>query len=149
MRLTLKRFANWGGGGMVGRWQAGPSWECWSLEAPWRDNQRHISCVPPGLYELVRHSGQKYKQTWALQNHEIGVGVDPQEDLTRYWCVLHGANWAHELGGCIAPGLSMVLEGGAPSVRSSRAALAHILGLLDWDDATHELLIENCLGGWE
>jgi hypothetical protein len=148
MRITLKRFAVWGSGGTCGRLSAGPSWECWALEAPWRDNQKFVSSVPAGLYELVHHNGTKYKLTWALKNHELGVGVEPSEDLRRYWCVLHKANRADQLRGCIAPGASIVLERGVPVIQSSAMALAHILGLLDWEEKRHELLIENCLGGW-
>lgn len=39
-----------------------------TLEDPWNNNQRNISCVPPGSYKATPHNGTKYKNTWILND---------------------------------------------------------------------------------
>lgn len=148
MRLHLQRFTDFGDGGMIGRVQVTPAWECWSMEAPWRDNERFISCIPAGLYHLERHQGGKYRDTWAI----VGNGVAHWEtpDCDRYTCVLHAAKFARHLKGCVSFGLSLSLEGGVPLLGSPGAAHRHVMNHLGvGGDGLHELLIEDKPGGWE
>lgn len=41
---------------------------CVTLEDPWNENKRNISCIPVGVYSCTPHDGQKYKETWKLEN---------------------------------------------------------------------------------
>lgn len=148
MRLTLKRFADFGDGGTLGRLRLSPSWECWSLEAPWRGNERNVSCIPAAFYRLEQHHGQRYTDTFAL----VGEGVSHWETprVARFTCVFHPARFARHLKGCIAFGLAYYLEDGVPMLRSRGAAHRHVLETLGvGDDRGHELLIEDHPGGWE
>ncbi|TDE01136.1 DUF5675 family protein [Flavobacterium hiemivividum] len=66
---------------------------CYTIELPWLENQRRISCVPEGEYVLQRRHSPKFK--WHL--HLLHV---PARDLI----LIHPANDAKtELLGCIAP----------------------------------------------
>lgn len=38
-----------------------PSFSCYTLELPWRDNQRNISCIPESEYSFWRISSWKYE----------------------------------------------------------------------------------------
>ncbi|MFN5415433.1 MAG: DUF5675 family protein [Flavobacteriia bacterium] len=66
---------------------------CHSIELPWKTNQKRISCVPEGRYELVKRYSAKFK--WHLMLMNV-----PE----RAYILIHPANNAlKELKGCIAP----------------------------------------------
>jgi len=79
---------------------------CYTIEQPWRQNRRFVSCVPVGTYNLIPFDSQKYGQTFALENEALDVFAyqDEAGDGQRYACLFHAANWAHQLQGCVAPG---------------------------------------------
>jgi hypothetical protein len=111
-----------------------------TIEQPWNNNKPFSSCIPEGIYDLVYHNGNKYKNTYALVNPSLHVYHLPEDrgsDTTgRYACVFHSANWASQLLGCIAPGLrrhpmvnreSNQLE---QAVASSRLAMEKLLSAI-------------------
>ena len=66
---------------------------CKTIELPWKNNQRRISCIPTGRYELAKRYSQKFK-------HHIYV----KDVEGRSFILFHPANNAlKELNGCIAP----------------------------------------------
>jgi len=66
---------------------------CYTIELPWLDNQKRISCVPEGEYILQKRFSKKFG--WHL--HLVNV---PGRD----YILIHRANDAKkELLGCIAP----------------------------------------------
>src|SRR5690349_2620025 len=85
-----------------------------SIERPWipsdlcKGGTKGISCVPLGLYKLVRHNTDAHPMTCALVNRDLDVVHLPGESdnpNARTAVLIHPANWAHELRGCIAPGM--------------------------------------------
>lgn len=121
-----------------------------TIERPWipsttcRGGAKYISCVPPGRYQLVRHDTVKKPRTWALVNPDLDVlhneGDDHDPDPDRTDCLLHVANFAHQLEGCIAPGLSHVISNGLHMVTSSTRAMDLLRAAVPWIDG-HELVI--------
>jgi hypothetical protein len=66
---------------------------CYTIELPWLENQRRISCIPEGEYVLQKRFSPKFKWHIHLQN------VPGREFI-----LMHPANDAKkELLGCIAP----------------------------------------------
>jgi hypothetical protein len=66
---------------------------CYTIELPWLQNQRQISCVPEGEYVLQKRFSKKYG--WHIQLQNVA-----NRDLILF----HPANDAlKELKGCIAP----------------------------------------------
>ncbi|WP_309613666.1 DUF5675 family protein [Flavobacterium sp.] len=66
---------------------------CYTIELPWLQNQKRVSCVPEGEYILQQRFSKKFG--WHL--HLVNV---PGRDLI----LIHPANDAKkELLGCIAP----------------------------------------------
>nr|WP_042247706.1 DUF5675 family protein [Nonlabens ulvanivorans] len=64
-----------------------------AIELPWLNNQRNLSCIPEGVYELKARYSAKFK-------HHLHI-VDVKG---RSLILLHPANNAkRELRGCIAP----------------------------------------------
>lgn len=66
---------------------------CYTIELPWKNNEKRVSCIPEGKYFIRKRYSQKFK--WHLEV------VDVQN---RSLILFHPANNAlHELNGCIAP----------------------------------------------
>ncbi len=66
---------------------------CFTIELPWKENKRNISCIPEGKYEL------KGRFSPALQNH-----LEVLDVFGRNHILLHPAtNAIEELRGGIAP----------------------------------------------
>lgn len=104
MRLILERFA------YTPEFTLGTLWNpdddkipnAWTLELPWRENQRNISCIPEGEYPLRKR-----------QFYRGGYDTYLIEKVpNRSYILFHAANWVAELQGCIAVGRSLSDNGG-------------------------------------
>jgi len=69
------------------------SFLCHTIELPWNENKRNISCIPEGTYEIETRYSKRF------QNHLLVKSV-----RNRRLILFHPANDAlKELEGCIAP----------------------------------------------
>ena len=87
----------------------------YSMELPWKGNQRNISSIPKGIYKVITTRSPRFKKNmWLLLNV-------PGRDGIR----IHSANYARELNGCIALGMGKAdLDGdGNIDITSSRKAM--------------------------
>ena len=90
---------------------------CYTIELPWLENQRQISCVPEGEYELQKRFSKKYG--WHIQLKNV---------VNRDLILFHPANDAQkELKGCIAP-VTFITGIGKGSM--SRKALAKLIQIV-------------------
>jgi hypothetical protein len=90
--LTLKRLSD-ERDGVFGELLLDDELLCRTVERRWHNNQRMISCIPLGEYLCVKRVSPKYGHHW----HLLDV---PSRDLI----LIHNANWAHQLNGCIGVG---------------------------------------------
>lgn len=113
-----------------------------TIELPWLDNKHGVSCVSIGTYQLFKHDSEAHPKTWALVNPDLGVihFPDPAHPAFRVACLLHSANWAFQLQGCIGVGVTRGVLQGQPAILRSREALAQIQALVPWTDE-HTLTI--------
>lgn len=116
---------------------------CQTIERPWvrtldaRGGRVGVSCVPTGVYRLERHNSEAHPNTWALVNSDLDVihYEDPQRPLARCLVLIHVANFARELRGCIGVGFGRAVdEEGVRMVTNSRRALIELKRLLPWTD---------------
>lgn len=90
---------------------------CHTIELPWKDNRRSVSCIPEGVYEVVPRFSTKF-------NHHLLV----KEVKNRNLILIHPANDAlKELEGCIAPVTYLC---GLGKGTQSRPALQKLLSLV-------------------
>lgn len=90
---------------------------CYTIELPWIQNKRNISCVPEGLYTLQKRYSTKFKYHLYLKNV-----------ADRSLILIHPANDAKkELEGCIAP---VSYYTGIGKGNSSRKALHKLTSLV-------------------
>ncbi len=66
-----------------------------AIELPWRDNQRWISCIPPGDYPA-----KAIKRASRPNEYAIWLPDVP----SRSGILIHSGNFVRQLNGCIAPG---------------------------------------------
>ena len=71
----------------------------YTLELPWRENQRRVSCIPKGVYEVIEHQAPSYpkaKSYW-VQN------VPNRSEI-----LIHYGNFHRDTLGCILPGKELL-----------------------------------------
>lgn len=91
MELTLTRVYK--SEGTIGTLTLNGHFVCFTLELPWKENRKNVSCIPEGTYELKARYSVKFKR------HLKVLDVYGREHI-----LLHPANDAmKELDGCIAP----------------------------------------------
>ncbi len=95
---------------------------CNTIELPWLQNLRNISCIPEGRYELKKRVTQKRGQ------HLLVVNVKGRELI-----LIHPANDAKkELRGCIAPVTTLIGPGkGSQSRLANEKLKALVLEALE------------------
>ena len=90
---------------------------CYSIELPWEENKKEISCIPEGIYPLQRRCDEHFG--WHFQVMDV-----PGRDFI----LIHPANDAKkELKGCIAPVSILTGEGKGDSSRAMFTKLKSIL----------------------
>lgn len=116
----------------------------WStIERPWVPSSSSIcgekgrSCIPLGEYRVTKYNSDAHPNVFALSAPKLGVyvtesEVPPSLGLTaRTRVLIHPANWASELRGCVAPGKTRAKgPDGLWMVRASRDAMNEIRNAL-------------------
>lgn len=110
------------------------------MERLWAHNQRRVSCIPAGRYQLVPWTSKKFPRARAL----VGPGVDLVDGpgVMRSAILIHAANRPPELKGCIALGLDFSEPG---LLYRSRMAVRMFLDELDATPGPHWLEIVDRL----
>lgn len=98
-----------------------------SVELPWKNNKRGVSCIPDGEYQCLPRTTGKYA---GRAFHVRSIGSD--EVVGRTHILIHPANFAHELEGCIAIGMRATdIDGdGNIDVASSVAAVEKLQSIV-------------------
>lgn len=104
----------------LGRLTVG-SFQCFTLELPWLENQRGISCIPRGTYRAVKRNSPKNGAVFELRNV-------PQRSNIQ----CHAGNYTRQIEGCILVGSSITFLDGdkIPDVANSKQTLDKLLALL-------------------
>jgi len=90
---------------------------CFTLELPWKGNQKNVSCIPTGKYKGKRDG-----------HHEDGIVYHIHGVPNRSGIMIHAGNTHIDIEGCILPGLYPGYLDGVRAVLSSRTAIER----LDW-----------------
>lgn len=132
-----------------------------TLEEPWRadpdgpggqkrEGSQMESCVPDGMYNLRPHSGTKWQNTWALENHALGIYHLPSQipagqKYGRSAILIHSGTTVRSIMGCILVGLAHGKLGGLDCVEGSMVALEQLRSELA-PRVTHTLTIRATAG---
>jgi hypothetical protein len=66
-----------------------------TLEPPWLNNQRDISCIPCGTYKGKKHSGTEFSDVWEI------CDVPGRDEI-----LIHNGNFRRDTKGCPLVGRS-------------------------------------------
>lgn len=94
-----------------------------TLENPWLDNARNISCIPEGTYDFIRTDSNRFGETFEIS------GV---EERTRI--LVHWGNRAKDTEGCVLLGSRFGLLYGEPAVLASKNAFIRFMNLMNMLD---------------
>ncbi|WP_366182934.1 DUF5675 family protein [Flavobacterium ovatum] len=105
----------------------------YTIELPWNNNERRVSCIPEGKYFIRKRYSQKFK--WHLEVVDV---------KNRTYILFHPANNALlELNGCIAPVTKLSGPGLGLMSRKAFFALKEIVyKALDHSESV-ELIVES------
>ncbi len=107
--------------------------QCQTLELPWKDNQRNISCIPEGTYPFIkRRAGtfyERYRQRWG---HEFTIQVGDVPD--RDFILVHIGNYLVDTRGCILVGNRFRYKGRA-RVENSTQTYKRLYSVLTESDS--------------
>jgi len=94
-----------------------------TVERPWKNNEQNVSCIPVGTYNCIPENHPTKKQVFRLQKVKGRDGI-----------LIHIANSATELHGCIAPGMG-IMDNSRPEiygVANSAFAMRKLIELTDF-----------------
>jgi hypothetical protein len=96
-------------------------YSCNTLELPWKDNERNVSCIPKGEYKVKKRYSPKFG------NHFHITDVPG-----RSYILIHKGNYFTEIRGCIlvGRGVADINRDGNKDVTSSGAAMSDLLKLM-------------------
>jgi len=99
-----------------------------TLELPFRDNQKNISCIPKGTYECVR----VYNRAIGFPPRRIPITYEVKDVPGRSGILFHAGNFVSNTQGCILLGLSLSKE--PYIILESRQAMVRFISLLKGHD---------------
>lgn len=91
-----------------------------TLERPWMDNLRNLSCIPPGHYKCQRVRSPKFGNTFEVQDVPGRTHV-----------LFHSGNTIDDTRGCILVGEEFSGTWDKPTLASSQRGFIEFLNLLD------------------
>ena len=104
----------------LGRLSVG-DFRCFTLELPWKNNERSVSCIPAGTYTMSKyHSPTK---GWVFLLHGVP---------DRTYIEIHAGNYTRQIEGCIlvGDGIKYLDDDGIPDVTNSKATLSKLLAMM-------------------
>ena len=107
----------------VGIMRHAKGFRCCTLELPWLNNQKSISCVPEGLYWCYKRHSSKNGHVFELENV-----------INRSSIQCHPGNFTRQIEGCIllGAGIKDIDKDGILDVTDSVATLKALLRLLPY-----------------
>ena len=91
-----------------------------TLELPWKNNRRNISCIPLGTYEVIGHVSPKFGKCYWVKD------VPGRSEI-----LFHVGNSPKDSRGCILVGQKVV----ANRLVSSKIAMSQLLNELSWPNS--------------
>jgi hypothetical protein len=118
--LTIKRWYH--NDCTIGRLTLpGGAFQCFTLELPWKENERGVSCIPKGKYQAFKR-----------QSPKNGSAVEFLSVPQRSNIQIHAGNYTRQIEGCILVGASVAFldSDSIPDVANSKVTLDKLMALL-------------------
>lgn len=94
---------------------------CKTLELPWKNNQRNVSCIPTGTYQVVKRTSEKYGNHFHLLNVP-----------DRSMILIHSGNYYTQTQGCIlvGSGYADINNDKVTDIKESKVTLQKLYSLM-------------------
>ncbi len=94
--------------------------ECCTMELPFKNNSRNVSCIPTGKYKVNPRNSEKYGDHYIVE-----------DVLMRDYILIHPANYYTQLRGCIAIGYDFfdINGDGEHDLTHSRRTIKNLLSV--------------------
>lgn len=102
-----------------------------TLERPWLDNQRSISCIPEGTYTLRKRNSAVVERT---SRGEFPEGWEVTDVPGRTYIMFHVGNYIRDSEGCVLVGYKHGFHEGQPVVWSSMIGMRIFMEALNAKD---------------
>lgn len=89
----------------------------YTLELPWRNNERGMSCIPHGLYEVTPHGWEEDTQVKFKQTYHI------QDVVGRSAILIHVGNYTKDTDGCVLVGMGFKVDAESVMITNSKVAM--------------------------
>jgi hypothetical protein len=104
--------------------------DCRTLELPWRENRKQISCIPAGEYDVEIRLSNKYGRVYWVRRVP-----------NRTYILIHSGNYAGDKSkgfkshvmGCILLGKKSGFLGGQVAVLNSRVAVRQFMEHMEYE----------------
>lgn len=90
-----------------------------TLEDAWNDNERMISCIPCGKYQVVRYNSPKFGECFQVKDV-------PGRDAI----LIHAGNTHKDTHGCILLGINFGTLGPETAILSSKLAMNQFMAIM-------------------
>lgn len=107
-----------------------------TLEDAWRNNERMISCIPAGLYQLKYHKSPRFGRTYQVMNV-------PNRDHI----LIHSGNTHKNTNGCILVGMQYGKIENESAVLASRSAFLQFMDRMGNAPEAQLIIIDACNEG--
>jgi len=103
-------------------------WPIFTLENPWKDNRRNVSCIPEGRYDCSSYSSMKYVDVYKVHDVPARSGI-----------LFHKGNYERNTSGCILPGTGVDPAFYDPMVLHSGDAMKELRKIIKHQPFTLEI----------
>jgi len=93
----------------------------WTLEEPWQNNLKSISCIPTGHYRVKSYYSPKFGKCYRVTD------LADREPANREGILIHTGNTTDDISGCILLGLELGQLSGKKAVLKSKEAYQQFL----------------------
>jgi len=102
-----------------------------TLERPWLNNERDVSCIPEGSYTCKRFHSSSHPDTFEVMGVQGRTGI-----------LFHKGNLMDHSAGCILIGEEFGVLNGKPAILSSKKGFNEFMANMD-AKTEFELIIQN------
>ena len=110
---------------------------CWTLEPPWKDNQKNVSCIPEGIFYC-----KKVKERKTSGGMDVPVTFEVENVDSRSGILFHIGNQLQDTEGCILLGKGINIDRRV-TLAYSRVAFTEFIDYFA-DEEEFKLRIKKC-----
>lgn len=125
--------------GTWGKLYDGDKFICYTLERPWLNNKRNISCIPAGRYAVKPIVSPRFGETYYLHSLD-DKGVRLYGPATRTHILIHKGNTIDDTAGCIVVGTKFGVLSNQRFIMNSKIAFDSLMDELNDNEFELEII---------